>query len=235
MPPTALLRRLLPALAGFAITLPALAASEPPSAPVLPKADFGKAAHSADTGRLADWIVRTRDNKGAPFALIDKRGARVFVFDAGGHLRGDAPVLLGLAHGDRTVPGIGDKPLAQIKDWERTTPAGRFVGEHGDNAHGVHVIWIDYDAAVSMHPVITNNPKEHRLERLQTPTVADNRISYGCVNVPIAFFHEVVEKTLAAEHPVIYVLPDMHPAASVFAGLSGARTSTPVHTALARK
>jgi hypothetical protein len=71
---------------------------------------------------------------------------------------------------------------------EKTTPAGRFIGEPGRNARGEDVIWVDYDAAVSMHRVITFNAAERRLERLKTPTIEDNRISYGCINIPVEFY-----------------------------------------------
>jgi hypothetical protein len=171
---------------------------------------------SPDAARLAQWVRITSDHQGQPFAVIDKQQARLYVFDQRGSLKGDAPILLGLARGDDTVPGIGDKPLSEVQPSERTTPAGRFVAEHGTNARGEHVIWVDYDAAVSMHPVLTTNPAEHRLERLATPNVDDNRISYGCVNVPRAFFANVVLKTLSAEHPVVYVLPEVHRMAQVF-------------------
>jgi len=184
-------------------------------------ADFGQAAHSADAGRLADWIVRVGDSHGEPFAVIDKHEARLYVFDDGGQLVGAAPVLLGAAKGDDTVPGIGDKPIPEVKPEERTTPAGRFVAEHGTNLRREHVIWIDYDAAVSMHPVLTTNPAEHRLERLAAPDPEEHRISYGCVNVPTQFFADVVLKTLGGvPHPVIYVLPDVRPLAEVFPAIA---------------
>jgi hypothetical protein len=65
--------------------------------------------------------------------------------------------LLGGARGD-TVPGIGALQIADVLPEERTTPAGRFVGERGHNARGEDVVWVDYDAAVSMRLVLTLNP-----------------------------------------------------------------------------
>lgn len=173
---------------------------------------------SAEVVQVADWIVSSKDNKGQPFAILDKRDARLFVFLDGGVLVGSAPVLLGQAKGDDTVPGIGDRPIADVKPFERTTPAGRFVVEHGSNTRGEDVIWIDYDAAISMHPVLTTNPAEHRLERLQSANQEDHRISYGCVNVPKAFFEDVVLKTLHVPHPVVYVMPETKALGNVFTG-----------------
>jgi hypothetical protein len=184
-------------------------------------ADFAQQPHSADVARVADWVVRAGDSHGQPFAVIDKHEARLYVFDVDGKLAGAAPVLLGAAKGDETVPGIGDKPIPEVKPEERTTPAGRFVAEHGTNLRKEHVIWIDYDAAVSMHPVLTTNPAEHRLERLDATDPEQHRISYGCVNVPTQFFADVVLNTLGpVPHPVVYVLPDVRPLVDVFPGLA---------------
>jgi hypothetical protein len=186
----------------------ALAAGK--AAPAMPRATLG-----ADAGTVLDWVRRTGDNRGLPFMIIDKRQAHLYVFGRDGATVGDAPVLLGLARGDDTVPGIGDKKLSEIKPQERTTPAGRFVAEVGMNARGEDVVWVDYDAAVSMHRVI-DGTAEHRVHRLQTPTVADNRISYGCINVPKAFFENVVSRTVNGGRSVVYVLPETRALDDVF-------------------
>lgn len=179
-------------------------------------------ALSADAGELFDWVARSRDNDGLPFMIIDKRRAHLWVFDRAGKLQGDAPVLLGVARGDDTAPGIGDKKLSEIKSEERTTPAGRFVAEVGLNARGEDVVWVDYDAAVSMHRVLTTNAKEQRARRLETPTPSDNRVSYGCINVPKAFFENVVSATVRGGNSVVYVLPESRPLRRVFSRLATA-------------
>jgi hypothetical protein len=204
-------------------TAAGVAAASPAALPPTSTGGSPGAVPSAEAARVARWAVSSRDNKGQPFAVIDKRNARLLVYEASGKLRGSAPVLLGLAKGDDTVPGIGNRPLSDVKPYERTTPAGRFAAEHGTNLRKEDILWIDYDAAVSMHPVLTTNAKERRLQRLATPGTADNRISYGCVNVPKAFFSNVVLKTLKSDRPMIYVLPETRPLESVFAGLSGSR------------
>jgi hypothetical protein len=176
---------------------------------------------------LVQWVRATGDNQGTAFAVVDKRGARVHVFDAGGKVRASAPILLGLARGDDSVPGIGERPMAQIRPEERTTPAGRFATEPGRNLQGEDIVWIDYDAAVSMHRVRATNPAERRLERLATPSVEDNRISYGCINVPAAFYDAHLKPTLGARRGVVYVLPETRPLAAVF-GLGTRVAATPV-------
>ena len=82
------------------------------------------------------------------------------------------------------------------------------------------MVWIDYDAAVSMHVVITGTPGEQRLERLASPDPARHRISWGCVNLPAAFFHEVVQPSFAGRGGIVYILPDTRPLAEVFPALA---------------
>jgi hypothetical protein len=180
------------------------------------RADFAREPASRDARHIGDWVVDSGDNRGLPFVIIDKREARIFVFDAGGRIRGAAPALLGLARGDDTVPGIGDRELSTIRPEERTTPAGRFVAERGMSFRGEDVVWVDYDSGVSLHRVITGNPRDRRLERLATPTPADNRISYGCINVPAAFYNNVVNPSFTGTSGIVYVLPETRPVRQVF-------------------
>jgi hypothetical protein len=179
-------------------------------------ADFGTERPSAQARAVADWVARSRDNHGIAFLIVDKKAARLLVFDASARVRGTTPILLGAARGDHSVPGIGTRPLSQVKPEERTTPAGRFVAERGRDLNGDDVVWLDYDAAVSMHRVVTSSPRERRLQRLATPTVTDNRISYGCINVPVAFYEKVVRPIFATHRAMVYVLPDTLALGDVF-------------------
>lgn len=172
---------------------------------------------SHEAWHVADWVVDSGDNRSMPFVIIDKIDAKVFVFDANGRLHGAAPALLGLARGDDAVPGIGDRKLSSIRPEERTTPAGRFVAALGRNLRGKEILWVDYDGAVSIHPVVTANPKEHRAERLATPTPLDNRISFGCINVPAKFFDNVVKSAFTGTNGIVYVLPETRSPSEVFA------------------
>jgi hypothetical protein len=219
-----LLHRLVgAAIAASALCLqPAFAANAFTAAPAR-QADFGKQRASRDVQRLAAWVLASRDSRGLPFVIVDKRQARLFVFDSGGLLRGNAPILLGLARGDDSVPGIGERKMADIKPFERTTPAGRFIGAPGRNANGEDIVWVDYDAAVSMHRVRATNPKERRLQRLATRSPADNRISYGCINVPAAFYDAFVSPLFAAHRAVVYVLPETRPLRELLAPVVIAR------------
>lgn len=172
-----------------------------------PLADFGQASASPEAKHVANWVSYTRNHQKKAFVVIDKKAARMYVFDPKGKLRSDTPVLLGKAVGDHTAPGVGNKPLSQIKEHEKTTPAGRFLARPGRNTHGEDIIWIDYNAAVSMHR-LRKVGKEQRAERMATADIADNRISNGCVNVPPQFYNGVLRPTVAKYGAFVYVLPE---------------------------
>lgn len=174
---------------------------------------------SPDAAKLKAWITAAGDNAGLPFVIIDKVQAEVFVFLPDGRLKGSAPALLGMAYGDDTVSGIGDRELANIRPSERTTPAGRFVAALGKDLDRKEVLWVDYDAAVSLHRVVTSNAKERRLQRLATPSPLDNRISYGCINVPAAYFDGVVRPAFAGAYGIVYILPEVEALDRVFPGV----------------
>lgn len=181
------------------------------------RARFGQETASTPVRQLADWIVDSGDNQAMPFVLVDKTTARVYVFHADGRLRAAAPALLGMAVGDDAVPGIGQRKLSSISPHERTTPAGRFVASLDRNLRGSEILWVDYEGAVSLHPVVAGTPQEQRAQRLSSPTPQDNRISYGCINVPLVFFTNVVKPAFTGTSGVVYVLPETRPASQVFA------------------
>ncbi len=179
-------------------------------------AKFGSETPSPDVRHLANWVADSRDNAGGAFVIVDKKYARVYVFDGDAKLRDTSPVLLGAARGDESVPGIGSRPVAEVLPEERTTPAGRFVAERGRNLSGEDVVWVDYDAAISMHRVRAAKPEDRRLERLATPTVDDNRISYGCINMPVVFYETYIRPLFVTHRVIVYVLPEVTSVRQVF-------------------
>jgi hypothetical protein len=179
-------------------------------------ADFAGETASDDARQVADWVVTSGDNRKLFFVILDKANTKVFVFEPSGKLRSATPVLIGAARGDDSVTGIGGRPIAQVEPHERTTPAGRFMAEPGRNTLGEDVVWVDYEAAVSMHRVRATEPRERRLERLASPTTEDNRISYGCINMPVEFFENVLKPAFNASYGVVYVLPEVKTLAEVF-------------------
>jgi hypothetical protein len=182
-------------------------------------ADFALEPASPEARQVADRVMATRDHHGMPFVIVDKQHVRVFVFHPDGKLRGATPALMGSAIGDDSVSGIGEREMSAILPHERTTPAGRFVSQPGVNSFGEDIVWVDYAAAVSMHRVRAKDPKERRLERLASATPDDNRISFGCINLPAGFYDSVVKPALGTRRGVVYVLPEKTPLQAVFGEL----------------
>jgi len=165
---------------------------------------------------FAAWVTAAGDNRGLPFAIIDKASADVVVFDANGRLQGSGPALLGVARGDDVAAGIGDRRLSTINPDERATQAGRFFARFGTSAEIPDVLWIDYKTSLSLHPVITTNPAEQRLRRLESPSAEDNRITFGCINVSAAFYADVVRRVFGGASGIIYILPETRRLEEVF-------------------
>lgn len=184
------------------------------------RANFKQETATQDSVYVADWVLDSGDNQQMPFAIVDKKAAKVYVFDALGQLTGAAPALLGLAVGDDSIPNIGTMALASIKPEQRTTPAGRFVVALGKNIHNKEILWIDYDAAISLHRVVTSSPKERRLQRLESQNLLERRISYGCINVPVNFYDQVISPAFTGTNGVVYVLPDTRSIQEVFGSYS---------------
>ena len=175
---------------------------------------------SPDAGELYERIQRGEDNRRMPFAIIDKPQARLHVFDARGQLVGSTPVLLGSTPGDHIVPGVGERAQHRaVRQDERTTPAGRFVSEPGENASGERVVWVDYDSAFAIHRLRPGRAFKSRELRLASPDPADKRVSEGCVVVPVPFYLQVVQRVLGAGPSVVYVMPEATPLRGAFANL----------------
>jgi|SRR5690606_23387476 len=207
-----------PAAAGKAArAAPAPAPVAPP--PVAGWSALDDARASGATARLTEWIAASGDNGTQPYMVIDKQAAALLVFDAKGKLLGASPVLIGVARGDDSSPGIGSKDLSKIGPAERTTPAGRFVARYGKAAGGETVLWVDWSTSVALHPVVTGNRRERRLERLLSPSPEDNRITFGCINVPTAFYKSTVHQQFRKAGGVVYILPDAKPLETVFPGV----------------
>lgn len=165
---------------------------------------------------VVNWVTASGDNGGLPFMVIDKVSAEVIVFDGEGKRRGSTPALLGVTPGDDSSPGVGDRELSDIAPEERTTPAGRFVSRFGLAYGNKRVLWVDYVTSISLHPVITTNKRERRPQRLASPSPEDNRITFGCINVPPRFYSKVVVPLFKRGIGVVYILPEIKTLAEAF-------------------
>jgi hypothetical protein len=176
---------------------------------------------SPEVSRLTYWVIVSGDNNGLPFIVIDKLAAELFVYDGDGMFLATAPALLGVTPGDESYPVAGDRELSAIAPEERTTPAGRFVANFGPARGQRRVLWVDYATSISLHPVVTTKKKERRLQRLRSPTPEDNRITFGCINVPAAFYAKHIRSLFKDAGGLVYILPETKPLNEVFLAFQG--------------
>jgi hypothetical protein len=193
----------------------AMVATGAPAANSQGSGDFGPtptplvtSIYPSDATYVAGWVIDNSDNHNQPFAIVDKRGARLYLFSAGGELTGVTSVLLGLAPGDEAISDIAKRAPSSLTPSERTTPSGRFASQPGHNDKGEDIVWIDYDASLAIHRLRPAPPSERRAERISSPRNDDKRISYGCVVVPVPFYDQFIAGSLGRNHGVVYVLPE---------------------------
>jgi len=172
---------------------------------------------SPDAERVAAWIAASGDNHALPYAVIDKNSASLLLYDGRGKPVAQVPVLIGIAPGDDATPGVGSKTLGEIGPAEKTTPAGRFLAKFGYAAGRQKVLWVDYTNSVAIHPIPGDAAKrEMRRERLLSPEPDDNRITFGCINVPRAFYGSALRPLFQKKGGYVYILPDSKPLEDVF-------------------
>jgi hypothetical protein len=164
--------------------------------------DLARERASAEVEHVARWAVESRDHAGLPFLVVDKARARLFAFGADGRLIASTPVLLGASH--------GDGPAAPA-----ATPAGRFVAATWLSARDDGIVWINPDAALSLHGIPSRLSPGHGAQRLASDEVEDKRISDGSLHVPGSFYRQYLS-SLKGQASIAYVLPEVVPVRELF-------------------
>ena len=144
------------------------------------------------------------------FVLVDKPTATVYIIDKDGQLIKSFPAILGAVVGDSTNFA---NPKTKIPMEGATTPAirtiltnsrmhpkivkkyeGRFLGMRDARRVGIHQVYAgDLDA---------------RLAALATPSVADNRRSWGCINITKENWDAFLKPNIG-EGSAIIITPDI--------------------------
>ena len=182
------------------------------------RADFRSVAASMDAQRVADWAVHAADHEGLPFIVVDKRHAKTYVFDRTGALIDWTPALLGMGLGDDFEPGVVEMNMYETQPHQRITPAGRFKAEEWQKPNGEWILWLDYSTQIALHKLRRSQLglSQEREARLYSSAPQDNRVTYGCVNVPPEFYDRVITPTFNKAGGVVYVLPESAPVEVLF-------------------
>lgn len=170
------------------------------------KPDFGGQEVSKSVANLTEWVVNTNNNNTLPFIIADKKNAELYVFDNSGKLINKSSALFGEQIGD-IIKSENDK----------ITPSGRFYGEvarsinpdENNFSYGRTIDFARYgDADIAIHKLYTGFADENRQERLDSKNVADNRISYGCINVEEEFLNKNILPQFKQRGGIVYILPE---------------------------
>lgn len=146
---------------------------------------------------------------GKAFIIADKPNGMLYAFHADGSLMAQAPALYGMDVGDKEV---GDS----FKGGKRITPAGTFTLAEvpepeytGGKVFMLKETNVPGSGYIAVHAVWLGEPAQQRQRRLDTPSPADNRISYGCINTTNeTFLKALLPNSSELTGGPIFVLPD---------------------------
>ena len=147
-------------------------------------------------------IVAQNDNQGKQFIVADKQAGTLTMYTASGQQITSTPTLFGKTKGDSVS--------------SKNTPSGRFETKQANvstEGYGGSAQVLTQNgqnlqlggSSYAIHRVYTKYKSENRQGRLDTPTATDNRISLGCINVPVDFYDTYLNSDQAT---VVYVMPE---------------------------
>lgn len=131
--------------------------------------------------------------------------------DANGKVLATAPALYGAKTGDGM--SLGETPAGIFSLQQEAAPKS-YGGDLQQFATAP-----DGDI-LAIHRVLTTNPKQNRLGRLASKTAADNRVSLGCINIPVDIYNKYLSSGFKGK---LYIIPDQKKLGDVFKGIDEVR------------
>jgi len=174
-----------------------------------------------DTSRIVEY--NKKHYNGKYYGIVDKKACQIKIYDKSGQVVKTFSVGLGKAKGDNLM-SFGMSSNAVKRESGRYTTAGEYTLDEFASANDVPDSEIytskkdnklkamelkgdshgeeSYQLAIHMVPTILQG----RNKNLKSPTTADNRVSYGCINL-LESDYDQMHKYLG-EGNKIYVLPE---------------------------
>lgn len=157
-------------------------------------------------------MAATAQISGKGFIIADKPNGMIHVFDKDGNVIAQDTALYGRDVGD--VLGS----VSSLEGGKKVTPAGKYALEAvklrdgGTYAGGYTLDLVgtnDGTGSIAIHAAYLGNVNEKRLERLASPDVKDNRVSYGCINTSHkTFLDKIIPNINKLDGGMVFVLPD---------------------------
>lgn len=192
---------------------------QPPAAPKSPKEREIERINNLpdDTSRIIEYNKKNYDHE--YYGIVDKKTCELKIYDREGNVVKTLTVGVGKAKGDNLQSGYASSNKAK-KEAGRYTAPGEFTldeyksfnnANYISNKDGKHKVMGlkgdnrgDESGQTAIH-MIPNNRSE-REAAMDTPTVADNRMSYGCVNLTEEDYD--IMHSYLGEGNKIYILPE---------------------------
>jgi len=186
-----------------------------------------KAQMSPTAQAVYEAMAPVAMKSGKWFMVADKPNGMLHIFkEDGSHALSD-PTLYGKDTGDVM------EAVSSLKGGAKITPAGKFTlkARASTYAGGQELILVeskDYTGYIAIHAADTSDASENRLGRLDTPSAADNRVSYGCINTKHdTFINEIAPNIANLDGGMVFVVPDaQEQAAQMFAAETRTETRT---------
>ena len=186
-----------------------------------------KAQMSPTAQNVYEAMAPVAMKSGKWFMVADKPNGMLHIFkEDGSHALSD-PTLYGKDTGDVM------EAVSSLEGGAKVTPAGKFTlkARPSTYAGGQELILVeskDYTGYIAIHAADTSTPSENRLGRLDTPTAADNRVSYGCINTKHdTFINDIAPNIANLDGGMVFVVPDaQEQAAQMFAAETRTETRT---------
>lgn len=182
-----------------------------------PVPEVAKQQMSPLAQKVYERVAHTAMAKGKGFFIADKPNGMIHAFDAKGEYLSSSAALYGKQAGDVVSEQSMSRTADEMTDEDRVTPAGTFsLRQTIDPEYTGGYTFRMTDAktgrsmqGIAVHAVYVGTPKEQRLQRLDTKSAADNKISFGCINTGNKFFlDEVLPHAGDFNGGLVFVLPD---------------------------
>lgn len=157
-------------------------------------------------------MAATAQQTGKGFIIADKPNGMIHIFDKDGKVIAQDTALYGKDVGDVLASA------SALAGGKKITPAGKYALEavklrDGDTYAGGYTLDLvgtnDGTGTIAIHAAYLGNVNEKRLERLATPDVKDNRVSYGCINTSHkTFLNKIIPNISKLDGGMVFVLPD---------------------------
>ncbi len=149
------------------------------------------------------------------FFIADKPNGKTHLFGKNGEHIASTNTLFGKQSGDVLDEKRMNTPTDDLLETDKITPAGIFKIKVIADANYTGGYILDFQkngvpqGGIALHSVWTGNKKEHRVDRLNSPEVTDNKVSFGCVNVSEAFFkNNILPHVDDFNNAGVVVIPD---------------------------